>query len=505
MLRNVRRIIAVSVWLMTTLTLLGILRAAWTGRVQLVPALLAMNVGALLFIGLITLFFGRVYCSVICPMGILQDIINWLSRHFRKADNRYSHPLLGHITRPLILIIGIWGLVEGIHWLPALLDPWSEYGRMVTQGLWPVWLWVKGMLSYLNGPLGTWFVREDFVTASVLASAVALALALFVFVTAWIWGRTFCNTLCPVGWTLSWLSRFSLLKVAVDPEKCSRCGRCEAGCKASCLDAKHARIDPSRCVSCFDCISACDRGAVSYRLRFAVGKRKAGEEPVHDSSRRNFLTTAAMLLPMPFLSKAQDIIEEGWIDENTYYRTEQLNADREQKVKVYDRQGRLVVARYKPVMPPCTTTLFRYLDRCTSCHLCVVSCPSRILRPATTEYGPEGILVPTVNYTTGFCEPDCNACAEVCPTGAIQLFSIGRKRRDKMGIAVFNSLTCVAVTDDVDCEACVRHCPHQAITMVVRGNRKVPKVSVNHCTGCGACEFYCPALPKAIHVEGLLS
>ena len=504
MLRTVRRIIALSLWLLATLSLLGIVRAAWVGRIQLVPALLALNVGALVLLAVLTLVFGRVYCSVICPLGILQDLAGWFSHRVRPASNSYTHPLWGHLSRPLILIIGIWGFVEGIHWLPALLDPWSEYGRMVTQGLYPLWLWLKNLLTGLNGPLGTWFEREDFHAASLFASVIAAVLSVFVILTAWIWGRTFCNYVCPVGWALSWLSRYSLFAITIDASRCDHCGRCESHCKASCLNARKSQIDPSRCVSCFNCILACDKGGVSYRFRYARAL-KTGEGQSHDESRRRFLATSAMLLQLPFLSGAQDIIEEGWIDEETYYRTERLDAEREKRVKVYNRKGQLVVERYKPVMPPSTETIARYLSRCTSCHLCIVQCPTHILRPSTTEYGPEGLLVPTVNFTTGFCRPECNACAEVCPTGAIQHFSLSRKQRDKMGIAVFNSLTCVTATDDVECDACVRHCPHQAITMVVRGNHKVPKVSVNRCTGCGACEFYCPALPKAIHIEGLLS
>ncbi len=492
-------------WFTATLTLLGIVRAAWVGRVQLIPALLSLNAGLLVLLGLLTLVFGRVYCSVLCPLGIFQDLIDWLSRRFRRKSNRYGHPLSGHLLRPLFLIIGIWGFVESIHWIPALLDPWSSYGRMVTQGLYPVWLWTKGLLVSFNGTFGTWFEREEFVVQSTLALAIAAALTVFLVLTSWIWGRTFCNTVCPVGWTLSWLSRLSLFRIAVDRSRCNGCGRCEARCKSSCINAAHGKVDESRCVVCFDCVEACDRGAVGYRFRYSRSSAPSGSVVSADESRRHFLSVVATLLPLPLVGKAQEIIEEGWLEDGTYYRTEKLDADSEKRVKIYDRQGKLVTERYTPIMPPSTYANFRYLKLCTACQLCVVHCPTKILRPATTEYGPAGILVPTVNFTTGYCDPDCNRCAEVCPTGAIQHFSLARKQRDKMGVAVFNSRTCVAVTDDVECDACVRHCPRQAITTVVRGNRKVPKVSANRCTGCGACEFYCPALPKAIHIEGLLS
>ena len=49
-------------------------------HLQFVPALLSLSVGILLFLIVLTLLFGRIYCSTICPMGILQDIIARLSK-----------------------------------------------------------------------------------------------------------------------------------------------------------------------------------------------------------------------------------------------------------------------------------------------------------------------------------------------------------------------------------------------------------------------------------------
>ena len=47
----------------------------WTAKVQFLPALLAVNVGVVALLVLLTLLMGRVYCSVICPLGVFQDIV----------------------------------------------------------------------------------------------------------------------------------------------------------------------------------------------------------------------------------------------------------------------------------------------------------------------------------------------------------------------------------------------------------------------------------------------
>ncbi|HEY1115087.1 MAG TPA: 4Fe-4S binding protein, partial [Chitinophagaceae bacterium] len=51
----------------------------WLTRVQLVPALLALNGVVLCGLALITLLLGRVYCSSLCPMGVFQDVVDWIA------------------------------------------------------------------------------------------------------------------------------------------------------------------------------------------------------------------------------------------------------------------------------------------------------------------------------------------------------------------------------------------------------------------------------------------
>ncbi len=182
----------------------------------------------------------------------------------------------------------------------------------------------------------------------------------------------------------------------------------------------------------------------------------------------------------------------------------QGGAELERKFSRNMPDGKPAAARYTGIMPPCTVDRDPYLDKCTRCGKCIEVCPQHILHPAEKdELGPQGEGAPAVSFENGWCLRYCNRCAEACPTGAINLLSIAEKADDRLGWATFNRRTCITQTDDVDCNACVRHCPTHALSVQEFNGHKIPVVRISQCIGCGACEFYCPARPKAIHVEGL--
>ena len=93
MLRKIRIILASVFFIGVTLLFLdftGTIHAwlGWMAKVQFLPALLAVNFGVVAALLVLTLIFGRVYCSVICPLGIMQDIISWIHGKTKKKKPR---------------------------------------------------------------------------------------------------------------------------------------------------------------------------------------------------------------------------------------------------------------------------------------------------------------------------------------------------------------------------------------------------------------------------------
>lgn len=301
-------------------------------------------------------------------------------------------------------------------------------------------------------------------------------------VLAWRNGRTYCNTVCPVGTVLGFLSRYSLLCITIDENKCNSCGLCSRRCKAACIDGKAHRVDYSRCVACMDCIDTCSHGAVSYRLRKRTKPEKAPDARV-DAGRRSFLAATAMVGAGAALSAQEKAVDDG------------LAAIEDKKIPV----------RRTPVVPPGAVSLRHMARHCTACQLCVSVCPEGVLRPSS-RLGT--LMQPESSFERGYCRPECTRCSEVCPAGAIIRISEAEKSSTQTGHAVWICENCLPMTDGTECGNCARHCPAGAIQMIASDpdnpdSPRIPAVNTGRCIGCGACENLCPARPfSAIYVEG---
>jgi polyferredoxin len=233
--------------------------APWTS-IQFVPALLAgswLLVATLLVSALI---FGRIYCSVLCPLGLVQDAFSRIVSAFRrraKTLSGFSPPHTG--VRVLCLSMFVASLLAGSAIWAGLLDPYSTFGRMGAQVLRPAALFVRDLAA--RPSTGT---DDDLRTrrgSAIPAAAGWIALA-GVGVMAAGWGRLYCNTVCPVGALLGLCSRTSPVRIRT--AGCTGCRRCERMCKAHCLDGRTGTVDASRCVACFNCLDACRKGCLTY-------------------------------------------------------------------------------------------------------------------------------------------------------------------------------------------------------------------------------------------------
>ncbi len=495
MLRKLRITLGILFFAGITLLLLDFTGAlhgwlGWMARIQFLPAVMALNVAVIAALVIITLIFGRIYCSVICPLGVFQDVIahtgaSWKRRH--NNNKPYSWSPEKKWLRYVVWAVFVAALVIGINALVALLAPYSAWGRIVQNLFQPVYIWVNNIFAAIARRADSYaFYSREVWMRSLPTFIIAVVTLAVLIVLAWRGGRTYCNTICPVGTTLSFFSRFAMFRPAIDAEKCRNCKKCEHNCKASCINIAEHKIDYSRCVDCFNCLEDCQFGALKYRFAWnrASAAEKAGTpaegiKTGAQNTRRAFITGAAMAAGSIAVSAQEKKTDGGFA---------QLQDKRAPKREV-------------PLTPPGSESVKDFYRHCTACQLCVAECPNNVLRPSASL---DRLMQPEMSFERGYCRPECTRCSEVCPTGAIRKISREEKTRYHIGLAVVNRNLCVC-ENGTSCGNCAVHCPAGAIEMVSNGDDMPPRPVVNEnlCTGCGACENLCPVRPlSAITVSG---
>ena len=443
-------------------------------------------------------------------MGVMQDVFAWIGKLplFRKNKkskmaNKYSYSKPKTWLRLAALGAMVAMIVAGFNAGFMLLAPYSAYGRIVSSALQPIYIGVNNMLA-------TWAEQNDSYAFyqveqhnnPAVLCVVAGVSALVLLVLAFRNGRTYCNTICPVGTILSIFAENPVMKPVIDHDKCVKCGLCAKKCKASCIDAKNGIVDSSRCVDCMDCISACNKDAISFttpsdkdKTPNIIQRIKARRDArtcissdeknsnTPDESKRAFLTVGAIVAGSA-MSKSMAKVFDGGLAEIT-------------EKKEPKRENRIT--------PPGSKSYKHIEDVCTSCGLCITACPNGVLRPSEDL---SSMLTPVMSFEKGYCRPECKRCSDVCPTGAISLADLAEKSATHVGHAVLIADNCISMKKGVSCGNCARHCPAGAITMAptVEGDEtsaKMPVIDPMRCIGCGACENLCPSSPySAIYVEG---
>jgi polyferredoxin len=481
-LKITRVIISISVYAVFTLAFLGAIPPASAIteiliHTQLVPAFikgfmsgfLAAAAGFIAVIAL-TFFFGRVYCSSLCPLGTLQDFFIFLRYKLRKRkpfkpgrNHRwFRYPFIG-----IMLVLFFAGNVT----LLDVHEPFSNFGRVTNEVIKPAFFSMNNALAGALNRISVSAIRKaDMREAYLPALGHSIVILVFLGMLSFFKGRFFCNTLCPSGALLGLISGFSFFKIRISREKCTSCGLCEGVCKAECIDLAGGKIDHERCINCFNCIDACKNGSLKYTAQAKPAKT--------DGERRNFIKTAFTgIMAAAVLSLPGRILA-----------------------------GETAIKKRNPiVMPPGAKSTENFGGRCIACYICVASCPSKVIAPTMFERGLDKLLQPRLDYDKSYCNYRCNICTLVCPTGAIMPLTIGEKKLMKIGGAKFIKENCIVQTKKQECLVCNEYCPTKACSLVPYENGlKIPKVLDNLCIGCGACENRCPAMPKkAIYVEGL--
>lgn len=451
----------------------------WIGRLGL----------ALLTVG-ITLLAGRIWCGWVCPMGSLTDWVRFKNARKRATKFGSGWRRIKYILLAVILAAALFGNLSLLIFDPiAMLTRASgasvlpAVGAGITAGehamyrvefLQPVVNWME---SWLRGPL---LPTEPAVfhggVAIFLLLAVILGLNFFAH-------RFWCRFLCPLGALLGILSRFAILRPFIG-SACKACSRCERACPVGAIrsDGEYEVI-PSECVACMDCLAECPQKDIGYKPALPPVPAKVETESGFTLTRRQAMGAVLGAAGGVMLLNSTPAAK---------YRSLHL------------------------IRPPGVRNEAEFLAQCLRCSQCMRVCPTHGLQPAIAQAGLQGFWTPVLTPRLGNCDYGCNACGQVCPSGAIPSLRLEAKREEVIGFAVIDRNRCLPWASGIPCTVCEEMCPlaPKAITLEVElfmdddgyeMELLKPVVDRTVCIGCGICEYKCPIESEAaIRVQSVL-
>lgn len=444
-------------------------------RIQLFPSLintLLSGAGWLsagfIPVALLTLLVGRVYCSLLCPLGIIQDLIIFFSG--KKRHRRYQHSPSAAGLHATIAAVALIGLVFGVPVLFGLLEPYAFWGRLYRDVMLPLAAGFSTGAVQVMKELNIFWAPLLF-RGKMGAVVLTFVSAVLLVVLTYTYGRWYCNRLCPTGAVLRLLSLRPLVRIEFNTELCTKCELCGHVCPTGCISVSTQTVEHNRCIMCMECTDRCPFHAID--LIAGTSSRFARAVPRPNPKRRKAVMLAAGSLGAALFGGL------GF------------------------KLGRSAAGPSRAALPPGARSTIRYTSRCISCHTCVSVCPTHVLQPSFFALGVSGFLQPVMDYGTSYCEWECNRCSQICPTGAIEPVSPVEKKRIQLGTVQFVEDRCVVFTDGTDCGACAEVCPTQAVRMVPYQNGLTqPYTETEICSGCGSCQYACPVPePKAIFVQ----
>ena len=191
-----------------------------------------------LLIGVIgvSLLAGRAFCGWMCPIGTLQDILAGWARRLSNGGKRQLRGKRSKAKFPMEL--------------PPKIDKWARYLKylvllvVLIASVWMVYPPLRDIC-----PARALFSFE-------LGEPLLVSVLVTFIITSMLIKRFWCKYLCPLGAFLAITNKFAPLRVIIDKNKCTDCGRCEAECPVN-IPAIPENMRNLECVQCLECVETC--------------------------------------------------------------------------------------------------------------------------------------------------------------------------------------------------------------------------------------------------------
>ena len=420
---------------------------------------------------LVSLVVPRGFCGYVCPLGTVIDLFDWaIGRRVRRLN-----------------VSGKGWYVHLKYYLLAGVLASSVFGVLISGVVAAIPI-ITRAAAYLLTPLETGLARSWHQLPEIHAGQV-LSLVLFAVVLGlgFLKPRFWCRYVCPTGAVFSVANLFRLTERKVE-HSCIQCGKCVQVCPFDAINADFT-TRTSNCTFCQMCGGACRIGGIQFAPRWSTLEVKSVNEPPADETsvgRRGFLTSA--------IGVAAGLVGGAAAADAIGATGAQLGS----------------TSSHYPVRPPGSVSEEAFLRLCIRCGECLQACPNDVLQPQAFQQGFEGLWTPHVVANWSGCEPSCNNCSQVCPTGAIREIPLEEKRVARMGLASVNEVTCLPYAGREDCQLCVDVCAdsgYHAIEFMTVGTETdatglpidgtgmvAPVVLPEKCVGCGLCQTRCYAI-----------
>ena len=371
---------------------------------------------------ILTIIFGRYFCSWLCPFGSIHHFVGYLANRKRKVAEKIQLNRYRKAQRIKYLVLFFFLGMAAFPSLASslqtgLLDPIPLVTRSVNLVLLPI----LDRGTYLTS-VESRFYELGWLVLTVFGIAVLLNLVI---------PRFYCRFICPLGALLGIISRFSIWRIGKNKSECINCKLCEKACEGGCEPSGSIKI--AECVLCFNCRDDCKHDLIAYQTVPSL----AGEAPA-DISRRGFvLSLAGGVFAVPAIRLS------GKVASNWYSQV---------------------------IRPPGALAEEEFLKRCIKCSQCMRVCPTNVIQPAGIEGGLEGLWTPILNNRIGSsgCQLNCVACGQVCPTSAIRPITLDEKKGlgefadkgpIKLGTAFVDRDRCLPWSMGKPCIVCQENCP----------------------------------------------